>query len=91
MCPLALSTFTFHSWCMETSSTLTMFAGCPAECELCVNSETCMRCRQGFYQLNGKCYHICPEDYEPNDRLMECTPQGETSVSVSGPFVHVTN
>lgn len=57
-------------------------AECPAECELCVNSDTCTQCRQGLYQLSGRCHHVCPEDYEPNEKLMECTPQGQSSVSV---------
>jgi len=61
---------------------VSVFAGCPADCESCANSETCTQCRPGFYQLSGRCYHICPDDYEPNDKLVECTPQGQSSVSV---------
>ena len=57
-----------------------VFAGCPAECESCVNSDTCTRCRPGLYQLSGRCHHVCPEDYEPNDKLMECTAQGQSCV-----------
>lgn len=55
-------------------------AECPAECESCVNIETCTRCRPGLYQLSGRCHHVCPEDYEPNDKLVECTPQGQSRV-----------
>lgn len=57
-----------------------VFAECPADCESCVNSETCTRCRPGLYQLSGRCHHVCPEDYEPNDKLMECTAQGQSIV-----------
>lgn len=60
-----------------------LFAECPADCESCVNSETCTRCRPGLYQLSGRCHHVCPEDYEPNDKLMECTAQGQSIVCQS--------
>lgn len=53
-----------------------VFAECPADCESCANGETCTRCRQGLYLLGGRCHHVCPDDYEPSDKLMECTPQG---------------
>lgn len=56
-------------------------SGCPAECDSCVSSETCTRCRPGLYQLNGMCHHVCPDDYEPNDILMECTAQGQCPLS----------
>lgn len=54
-------------------------AVCPVDCESCVNTETCTQCRSGLYQLGGRCHHVCPEEYEPNDKLMECTPQGQCS------------
>lgn len=57
-------------------------AECPADCESCVSSDMCKQCRPGLYQLSGMCHHVCPEDYEPNDKLMECIPQGQSSVSV---------
>lgn len=57
-----------------------VFTECPAECEVCVNSETCTRCRPGLYQLSGRCHHVCPEDFEPNDTVMECTAQGQPSI-----------
>lgn len=84
--------FTFHkadhkvvaqTWCVQKHAELRcvpVSTGCSAECESCVNSDTCTRCRPGLYHLNGKCYHICPDDYEPNDKLMECTPQGKSYV-----------
>lgn len=53
-------------------------AGCPADCESCVNSETCARCRPGLYLLGGRCHHVCPEELEPNDKLMECTARGRS-------------
>lgn len=75
------------SWCIRQSRGVKfshrVFAECPAECESCVNSETCTRCRPGLYQLSGRCHHVCPEDYEPNDKLMECAPQGQRSVCAS--------
>lgn len=58
------------------------FAECPADCESCVNSDTCTRCRQGLYLLSGRCHHVCPEDYEPSDKLMECTLQGQSQLKV---------
>lgn len=54
-------------------------AGCPADCESCANSETCTRCRPGLYLLSGTCHHVCPEEFEPNDKVMECTAQGRSS------------
>lgn len=62
--------------------TAVVFAECPADCESCVNSETCTRCRQGLYLLSGRCHHVCPDDFEPSDKLMECTPQGQSERKV---------
>lgn len=59
-----------------------VFAECPADCESCVNGDTCTRCRQGLYLLSGRCHHVCPEDYEPSDKLMECTLQGQSELKV---------
>ena len=75
-----------HIWplCSQMDYCAVVFVGCPAECEVCVSSDTCTRCRPGLYQLSGRCHHVCPEDYEPNDKLMECTPQGESRFCVSG-------
>lgn len=61
---------------------LVVFAECPADCESCVNSETCTQCRQGLYLLSGRCHHVCPDDFEPSDKLMECTPQGQSEWKV---------
>lgn len=47
-----------------------------------MNSDTCTRCRQGLYLLSGRCHHVCPEDYEPSDKLMECTLQGQSEQKV---------
>ena len=53
------------------------FSECPTDCESCANTDTCTRCAEGFFHLQGKCYDTCPEEYEPSDLLVECIPQGE--------------
>ncbi|XP_007251874.2 R-spondin-3 isoform X1 [Astyanax mexicanus] len=49
-------------------------AACPADCDSCLNSDTCTRCMPGHYLLRGQCYSVCPEEFEPNEQLMECVP-----------------
>lgn len=63
---------------MKTELRRLAIAGCPVDCDSCVNSETCTRCRPGLYLHSGRCHHVCPEEFEPNDKVMECTAKGRS-------------
>lgn len=75
--PNPLFILVYLAWLARINMFIFVLAGCPADCALCVNSETCTQCQPGFYLLDGRCFHICPDDYEPNDKLMECKLQGQ--------------
>lgn len=63
---------------IKTEKRRLAITGCPADCDSCVNSETCTRCRPGLYLHSGRCHHVCPEEFEPNDKVMECTAKGRS-------------
>ncbi|XP_039603753.1 R-spondin-3 isoform X1 [Polypterus senegalus] len=47
---------------------------CKADCDACFEKNFCTKCKAGFYLHMGRCLEICPEEFEPNDQLMECIP-----------------
>lgn len=47
------------------------------DCDSCQNSDTCTRCVPGHFLLHGQCYHVCPDEFEPNNS-MECIPTGQS-------------
>ncbi|XP_037129458.1 R-spondin-3 isoform X2 [Syngnathus acus] len=66
----------------DTKRECVPIAECPAECQFCANGgDACARCRPGLYQLNGSCHRVCPDDYQANDKVMECAPRVHCQVS----------
>ncbi|KPP79803.1 R-spondin-3-like, partial [Scleropages formosus] len=43
-----------------------------SNCDSCFNRNFCMRCKAGFYLLQGKCQETCPEGLVPSDTQREC-------------------
>uniref|UniRef100_A0A8C9WBH5 R-spondin 3 n=1 Tax=Scleropages formosus TaxID=113540 RepID=A0A8C9WBH5_SCLFO len=59
-------------------------SNCAADCDTCLDEDTCTRCRQGLYLLQGKCHSACPEEFFANEQLMECKPQVHCEVGEWG-------
>ncbi|KAL4657505.1 R-spondin-3 isoform X1 [Arapaima gigas] len=43
-----------------------------SNCDSCFNRNFCMRCKAGYYLLQGKCQETCPEGLIPSDTQREC-------------------
>lgn len=47
---------------------------CDAKCESCTgpNSDQCITCKSGFFELKGTCHSKCPDFYYPHQKRHEC-------------------
>ncbi|XP_051921983.1 R-spondin-1 [Hippocampus zosterae] len=45
---------------------------CDVDCDVCFDRRFCIKCKEGLYLANGKCYATCPPGLHPADDTMEC-------------------